>query len=570
MMTNRILALLSLILFLGFSYSSAQQRPAFVPFINQQHQWVDSVFNILTPKEKIAQLFLVRAHSNLGRGYIDSVAKVIEKEQLGGLVLFQGGAVKHAAMINQYQSLAKVPLLNTIDAEWGLGMRLPDSTISYPYQMTLGAIQDNHWLYEMGREVAKDLRRLGVHFNFAPVVDVNNNAKNPVIGFRSFGDDKIKVTEKAEAYMRGLMDEGIIASLKHFPGHGDTDVDSHHDLPQLNFTKKRLEDLELYPFKELMAKDAPAVMVAHMNIPALDDTPNMPSSISKKVVTDLLKVEMGFKGLVVTDAMDMNGVKKFFPNGEADVMAIEAGHDLLEISENSERAIRLIQEAVASGRIAQEDLDARVKKVLAAKYWLGLNAYRPTELIGLYEDLNRKSSKELVDVLAEKSITVLKSKKGLDRLQYSVNTALVSIGVPTVQKFEKDLSKEFKDVHQYLITGMEDEQQCDELIKSIRSHKQIVLAIHDNRARPRATLEMSANIQRLIDKLAGRRTVTVLFTSPYVLDQLAIGRSASIVLGYQNDDFMQRAAAKVVLREIRASGKLPVTVNRKFKNGQGL
>lgn len=569
-MTNKIISFLTLILFLSASYSSAQQRPDFVPFINQQHHWVDSVFNSLTPEERIAQLFLVRAHTNLGSGYIDSVAKVIEKEQLGGLVLFQGGAMKHAAMINRYQSLVKVPLLNTIDAEWGLGMRLPDSTISYPYQMTLGAIQDNHWIYEMGKEIGKDLKRMGVHFNFAPVVDINNNQKNPVIGFRSFGDDKVKVTEKAEAYMRGLMDEGIIASLKHFPGHGDTDVDSHHDLPQLNFTKERLENLELYPFRKLMAKNTPAIMVAHMNIPALDETPNMPSSISKKVVTDLLKVEMGFKGLVVTDAMDMNGVKKFFPNGEADVMAIEAGHDLLEISENSGRAIRLIQEAVESGRIAKEDLDARVKKVLATKYWLGLNTYRPAELTGLYEDLNRKSSKELVDVLAEKSVTVLKSHKGLDRLQFSVNTAIVSIGVPELQEFEKKLKQEFTDVHEYMITGTEDKEQINKLVKAIRNHKQIILAIHDNRARPRATLDLSDSLLQFVDKLAGRRTVTVLFTSPYVIDQLAVGRSASLVVGYQNDDFMQRAAAKVLLREVKASGKLPVTVNRKFKNGQGL
>lgn len=569
-MTNKIISFLTLILFLSASYSSAQQRPDFVPFINQQHHWVDSVFNSLTPEERIAQLFLVRAHTNLGSGYIDSVAKVIEKEQLGGLVLFQGGAMKHAAMINRYQSLVKVPLLNTIDAEWGLGMRLPDSTISYPYQMTLGAIQDNHWIYEMGKEIGKDLKRMGVHFNFAPVVDINNNQKNPVIGFRSFGDDKVKVTEKAEAYMRGLMDEGIIASLKHFPGHGDTDVDSHHDLPQLNFTKERLENLELYPFRKLMAKNTPAIMVAHMNIPALDETPNMPSSISKKVVTDLLKVEMGFKGLVVTDAMDMNGVKKFFPNGEADVMAIEAGHDLLEISENSGRAIRLIQEAVESGRIAKEDLDARVKKVLATKYWLGLNTYRPAELTGLYEDLNRKSSKELVDVLAEKSVTVLKSHKGLDRLQFSVNTAIVSIGVPELQEFEKKLKQEFTDVHEYMITGTEDKEQINKLVKAIRNHKQIILAIHDNRARPRASLDLSDSLLQFVDKLAGRRTVTVLFTSPYVIDQLAVGRSASLVVGYQNDDFMQRAAAKVLLREVKASGKLPVTVNRKFKNGQGL
>src|SRR5690606_28516171 len=272
----------------------AQKKPDFVQFINTQNAWVDSVFNKLTPKERIGQLFLVRAHTNLGEKYIDSVAKVIEKEQLGGLVVFQGGPVRHANMFNKYQKASKVPLLITFDGEWGLGMRMPDSTISYPYQMTLGAIQNNSLIYDMGRQIAKDFLRIGMHFNFAPVVDINNNPKNPVINFRSFGDDKNNVTQKAKAYMDGMVAGGILASLKHFPGHGDTDVDSHYDLPQLKFDKKRLMELEIFPFKELIQAGAPSVMVAHMNIPALDATPNIPSSISKKVVTDLLRNELGF------------------------------------------------------------------------------------------------------------------------------------------------------------------------------------------------------------------------------------------------------------------------------------
>ena len=328
------------------SFLKAQDKKDFVKYINSQHEWVDAVFNTLTPKEKVAQLFLVRAHTNLGQKYIDSVAQVIQDQHLGGLVVFQGGPVRHVDMFNRYQSLSKVPLMVTFDGEWGLGMRMPDSTLSFPYQMTLGAVQDNQLIYRMGREVALDFQRIGMHFNFAPDVDINNNPKNPVIGIRSFGDNKYNVTQKAKAYMDGMVDGGILASIKHFPGHGDTDVDSHYDLPQLPFDKKRLDTLEMYPFKELIKAGAPAVMVAHMNIPSLDDTPNMPSSISKKVVTDLLRNELGFKGLTVTDAMDMKGVKKFFPNGEADVQAIIAGHDLLEVSENSKRAIVLIVKAI--------------------------------------------------------------------------------------------------------------------------------------------------------------------------------------------------------------------------------
>lgn len=569
-MFQRYLVSLLVGFFIVSHCAEAQQKPDFVPFINQQHVWVDSVFNTLTPKEKIAQLFLVRAHTNLGQRYIDSVGEVIQKEQLGGLVVFQGGPVRHANMFNRYQDAAKVPLLITFDGEWGLGMRMPDSTLSYPYQMTLGALQDNRLLYDMGREVAKDFKRIGMHFNFAPVVDVNNNPKNPVIGFRSFGDDKVKVTDKAKAYMQGMVDGGIIASLKHFPGHGDTDVDSHYDLPQLNFSKERLKDLEMYPFKELIDGGAPAVMVAHMNIPALDPIPNMPSSISKVVVTDILKEELNFNGLVVTDAMDMKGVKKFFPNGEADVMAIEAGHDLLEVSENSKRAIDLIEQAIASGRISQEDIDRRVKKVLATKYWLGLNNYKPVGTQSLYRDLNKPSAQSLVQRLADAAVTVLKSDKRIKSFDSKVNTAVVSIGIPEAQDFEAGLLSKLDDATPYFITGSESEDEINQLIATVRGHKQIVMAVHDNRSRPGSELRLPENTQRFISKIGGRRTITVMFTNPYVIDSLPVARSSSIVLGYQNDAFMQKAALKVLLGQVKPYGRLPVTVNKDFKNGDGL
>lgn len=561
--TSAFLCGLSLV---GFS----QKKPAFVPFINQQHQWVDSVFNTLTPKERIGQLFLVRAHTNLGQKYIDSVANVIKNEQLGGLVVFQGGPVRHVDMFNKYQKLAKVPLLITFDGEWGLGMRLPDSTQSFPYQMTLGAIQDNRLIYDMGREVAKDFLRIGMHFNFAPVVDINNNPKNPVINFRSFGDNKENVALKSKAYMDGMVDGGIIASLKHFPGHGDTDVDSHHDLPQLNFSKKRLEELEMYPFKELIKQGAPAVMVAHMNIPALDNTPNMPSSISRKVVTDLLRKELGFRGLAVTDAMDMKGVKKFFPNGEADVMAIEAGHDLLEVSENSARAINLVEKAIRDGRIKQDELNTRVKRVLAAKYWLGLNNYRATNRNGLYEDLNRPATKSLIQRMADAAVTVLKSNKRIQSFDPKQETAVVSVGISQAQDFEKGLNVQLTQGANYYINGSESPEQLDSLVKVIRSHKQIVLAVHDNRSRPRSELDMKESVKKFIDKIAGRRTITVMFTNPYAINSVDVARSASIILAYQNDDFMQRAALKVLLKQIKSTGKLPVTVNKEFAYGKGV
>lgn len=548
----------------------AQKRPDFVKFINSDHKWVDSVFNSLTPKERIGQLFLVRAHTNLGQKFIDSVGTVVKNEQVGGLVVFQGGPVRHLDMINNYQKVSKVPLLVTIDGEWGLGMRLPDSTQSFPYQMTLGALQDNSLLYDMGRDAAKDFLRIGIHFNFAPTVDINNNPKNPVIGFRSFGDNKENVTVKSAAYMRGMIDGGVLASIKHFPGHGDTDVDSHYDLPKLTFTRQRLDELEIYPFKELIKQGASAVMVGHMDIPALDNTPNLPSSISKKVVTDLLRNELGFKGLTVTDAMNMKGVTKFFPNGEADILAIEAGHDLLELSENSARAIALVEKSIQSGRLKQADIDARVKRILASKLWLGLDKYAPASRNNTFEDLNRPETKSLIQRMADASLTVLKSNRRIQSFDAKKETVVVSVGITEAQDFEKGLASRLTNVKNIYISGKESETQLADLTKEVRSHEQIILAIHDNRSRPRPALDFSDDVKTFIDKIAGRRTITVMLTNPYALTSVKVGRSASIVMGYQNEAFMQRAAVKVILKDIKSKGKLPVTIDKNFAFGKGL
>ncbi|MEZ0452245.1 glycoside hydrolase family 3 N-terminal domain-containing protein [Sphingobacterium thalpophilum] len=551
------------------SFLRAQDKKDFVKYINSQHDWVDAVFNTLTPKEKVAQLFLVRAHTNLGQKYIDSVAQVVKDEQLGGLVVFQGGPVRHVDMFNRYQSLAKVPLMITFDGEWGLGMRMPDSTLSFPYQMTLGAVQDNQLIYRMGREVAQDFHRIGMHFNFAPDVDINNNPKNPVIGIRSFGDNKYNVTQKAKAYMDGMVDGGILASIKHFPGHGDTDVDSHYDLPQLPFDKKRLDTLEMYPFKELINAGAPAVMVAHMNIPSLDATPNMPSSISKKVVTDLLRNELGFKGLTVTDAMDMKGVKKFFPNGEADVQAIIAGHDLLEVSENSKRAIDLILKAIDEGRIAQSDIDARVKRVLAAKLWLGLDKYQTTSQQNLYADLHRASAIQLIDELSNAAITALRSTDKLKSFKKELPTAIINIGIPANQTFQDDLIKGLSNATAYFVPDSISKDEMKRLVKEIKKNKQYIIAVHDTRLRPRPSLVLNENVQGLMNKFA-KKSILTLFTNAYALDGIEASKKAkTILLAYQNDAFMQHAAAKTVLGQNIPKGKLPVTINKKFKTGHG-
>lgn len=557
--------------FYSISGAVAQQQEAFISFIKSEHHWVDSVFRTLSDRDKVAQMFMVRAHSDLGQRYIDSVAEVIRREQLGGIVLFQGGPIRHAQVINRYQSLSKVPLLVAFDGEWGLGMRLPDSTVSYPYQMALGAIQNEALIYQMGREIARDFKRLGINVNFAPVVDINNNPRNPVINFRSFGEDKYNVTRKGLAYMRGMMDGGLITTLKHFPGHGDTDVDSHYDLPRLPFTAGRLDSLEMYPFRELIQAGASGVMVAHMNIPSLDKTPNLPSSLSQHIVTNVLRKRYGFQGLTVTDAMDMKGVVKHFRNGEADVRAVIAGHDLIELSENSERAINMVLQAVKQGRISQEDIDQRVKKILAAKYWLGLDKLQPVELNNLYADLNRTHTETLNQRLADAAVTLLNGDSLIKTLDFTKRTAILSVGVSDITEFQNMLGWRFDNHTNFVLSAQATADDIAAVANELRHYRQVIIALHDTRIRPRSTLNYNVTVRLFLSELAGRSSsIFCLFANPYSLAGLpGIERAKSILVCYQNDIIMQRAAAKVMLKRLTPSGRLPVTINSFFRYGDG-
>jgi len=560
--------IISILLLHGLGLS-AQQKP-FIYELDQPNAWVDSIFKKLNRKQRIAQLFFVRAHTDKGKAYEDSIARVIRKEKIGGLVFFQGGPGRQLHLTKRYQQLARVPLLIAMDAEWGLGMRL-DSTMSYPYQMTLGAIQNENLMEKMGREIAYDLKRLGVHINFAPVVDINNNPKNPVIGFRSFGDDKLQVARKAGAYMKGMQDKGILVSLKHFPGHGDTDVDSHYDLPQLNFDRGRLDSLEMFPFKELIKNGASGMMVAHMNIPTLDASPNLPSTLSKPIVNVILKNDLGFKGLVFSDAMNMKGVVKFFPNGEADVRALIAGNDVLELSENSKRGIKLVRKAIRKKRLSWEQINVSVKKVLAAKYWAGLHQNVQLNPANLYEDLHRPSARALNQELADAAVTVLNSRKLIDDLDPNKKTVILSLGSAQTTVFQQELRSYFKQAEFICLDKSASAQQVEEVLTQISPDMQIIVSIHDSRKRPAAVLDYNADLLRLINRSVENGALISLFANPYTLIQLPeIAKAQTLVLNYQNSEEMQKAAVKVITKAIPSKGKLPVNINASLKNGDGL
>ncbi|HYK77944.1 MAG TPA: glycoside hydrolase family 3 N-terminal domain-containing protein [Daejeonella sp.] len=566
---TKIKNLLLLALLLSPVFSFAQNK-SYIQSLKEPNAWVDSVFRKLSRKQRIAQMFMVRAHTDKGQRFEDSIANVIKKEHIGGLVFFQGGPGRQAALTNRYQSVAKVPLIISMDAEWGLGMRL-DSTISYPYQMTLGAIQDNKLIYQMGKQVAADFKRLGMHVNFAPDADINNNPKNPVIGYRSFGDNKYKVTEKVGAYMKGMQDNDILVSLKHFPGHGDTDVDSHHDLPQLPFSRARLDSLEMYPFRELIKQDASGVMVAHMNIPALDTTRNLPSTLSKPIITGVLKNELGFKGLIFTDAMEMKGVVKFFPNGEADVMAVIAGNDILELSGDTKRAVKLIRKAIRHKRISWDQVNASVKKILAAKYWVGLNNVQPLSTENVVEDLHRSDAMALNQALADAAVTVLNGDSLLKNIDFSKKTALVSFGTKEQTTFQQELKPNFGNSTNFVLAKNATNAEIASLMQELKNYPQIILGVHDTRKRPGATLDFSNEVKQAVAQVAAMNSIVSMFTNPYVLAGLpGIEKAKTLLMNYQEGAESEKAAAKVISGQIKANGKLPVSVNAQYKNGDGV
>ena len=548
----------------------AQAKKSYIESLSEPNAWVDSVFRKLNRHDRIAQLFMIRAHTDKGKAFEDSVAQVIKRENIGGLVFFQGGPGRQAILTNKYQSLSKVPLLISMDGEWGLGMRL-DSTISYPYQMTLGAIQDNNLIYQMGRQVALDFKRLGMHVNFAPDADINNNPKNPVIGYRSFGDNKYNVTAKAGSYMKGLQDNGVLVSLKHFPGHGDTDVDSHYDLPQLPFTRARLDSLEMYPFRELIKLGASGIMIAHMNIPALDNTKNLPSTLSRPIVIGILKEELGFKGLIFSDAMEMKGVVKFFPGGEADVRGIIAGNDVIELSQNSARAIRLVRSAIRSKRLSWERVDESVKKILLAKYWVGLNNLQPLKTTNVVPDLNRPESLALNQRLADAAVTILNGDSQIRNLDKSKKTAIISMGATGSNTFQTMLKSHFDNSFHFILAKDASNNDVVNVSKELRGYDQIVIAIHDTRRRPGAVLDYSNTMKLFIAELANMNSTMVLFANPYTIAGLpGIEAAKTIVLNYQNSIEAQKASARIITGSLKATGKLPVSISAAFKNGDGI
>ncbi|MGZ3930613.1 MAG: glycoside hydrolase family 3 N-terminal domain-containing protein [Bacteroidia bacterium] len=543
----------------GFSFRSPKDEKP--DFLNQQSRWADSVFKALSPDERLAQLFMVASYSNKDMKHVRETRELIQKYNIGGLIMMQGGPLRQAKILNYYQDMAKTPLLISIDGEWGLAMRL-DSTPRYPKQMALGAIQNDSLIYLMGRQIAKECKRMGIHVNFAPVADVNNNSANPVIGIRSFGENKYKVAQKAYMYMQGLQDEHVMANGKHFPGHGDTDSDSHKTLPQIPYTRERLDSLELYPFKYLFGKGLASIMVAHLNVPALDTTKNLASTLSPNVVNKLLKQELGFKGLVFTDALNMKGVANYYAPGIVDVKALLAGNDVLLFAEDVPKAMEEIKKAIVAGEIKQEEIDERCKKILKAKYWCGLNKKQFVHLKDLVEDLNTPASMVLNARLAEASMTLLKNDNSLLPLKSldTLRIAEVSIGVAEKNTFSNALANYMPLKH----AGIEHDatkKDVDSLFEKIKDCNLVILQINKSTLKLDNNFGVTTQSLRIIDSITKLKpTVTVFFNNPYLLNSIKNPeRMKAAIMAYEYTGFSQKAAADAIAGAINVNGRLPVS-----------
>ncbi len=546
-----------------------------VPVDPKAKKWVDSVYKSLTKDQRIAQLIVVRAHSNLGADHVSKVANLISTYNVGALCFFQGGPVRQAQLTNYYQGLAKTPLMITIDGEYGLGMRL-DSVMKFPYQMTLGALSDTSLVYQMGLAVGEQHKRLGVHVNYAPVVDVNNNPDNPVIGYRSFGEDKERVARLGLAYMRGMQDAGIMACAKHFPGHGDVNVDSHLDLPVINKTRKQLDDLELYPFRELIKGGVQSIMIGHLFVPAIDNSPNRATSISKKAVTGLLRKDLGYQGLVFTDALEMEGVKKFFPGGTISVEALVAGNDMLCLPESVPETLAAVKTAIGKRKLSWRDIEEKVKRVLMAKYRLGLNHLSPVDTTNLLNDLNSKTANIRAKV-AEKALTVV-AKSAPDSFEGQFfswplikgqKIACVSFGKGLPDIFADRLKKELgADLFQ--INYADSPEQDEKTAKIIEDgqYDAVVMGFHDIGLRNRNdNFGISPQALQHWARLNKTNSLTLVFGIPLALRSFC--SATSLAVAYEDDEIFQHAAADWLVGKFQASGTLPVSVCN-WKSGTGL
>jgi beta-N-acetylhexosaminidase len=541
--------------------------------ISTKEQWVDSVFLQLSMRQKIGQLMMVAAFSRKDLRNVDEIESLIKNYGIGGVIFMKGGPIVQAKLTNKYQALSKIPLMVGIDGEWGLGMRL-DSVESFPRQMLLGAFKNDSLIYEMGKEIARECKLLRVNVNFAPSVDINSNPLNPIINVRSFGENRDLVSKKGIAYMRGMQDYGLIACAKHFPGHGETEVDSHSALPFLGLSRQRLDSIELYPFRKMVNAGVQGVMVGHLSVPALEPNLNNPTSISRRVVTDLLRKEMGFKGLVFSDALNMKGISAMRSPEKVCSDALRAGNDILLFPEDIPASIRKIEWEIFWGRIDEKELDEKVRRVLGVKYDLGLTAYQPIDASeNLVEELNRAQAEELREDMVASAMTVVSNKGNMLPLMHldTLNVAVFNIGEGVGGVFTNTMSQYCK-VRQFNVTRDKGKEAFDSLEAALKPYNLVVVGYLDTDARAEKRYGVDSTCAAFIGRLAtAKKCILSYFGSPYGISLFPnLERFQSITVGYESSVQSEKCMAEVLFGGRKATGTLPVSVNSEFRQGTGV
>ena len=556
-----------LLLFSSLAVLAQQFNPLLVQNDREnQRVWVDSIYSNMSLQEKVGQLFMVDIYSSDPKEKKDKVKGLIQNQYIGGIIFSKGGPKQQVQLNNEFQALSRTPLIMAMDAEWGLAMRL-DSTFAYPWNMTLGAISDNKIIQKIGKRIGEHTKRIGMHINFAPVVDININPANPIIGNRSFGEDKYNVTEKSVAFMKGMQEAGIISNAKHFPGHGDTDADSHLSLPTINFTRERIDSIELFPYRRLIKEGLGSVMVAHLNIPALDARPNFPSSLSNKVVTDLLQGELGFNGLIFTDALSMKGVANYNEPGAIDLAAFIAGNDVLLISEDIPKAHGAIIKAYNEGIITEERLMRSVKKILFAKYKVGLHNYLPVDATNIVADLNDVVDDVLYEEAIQSALTVLKNDDEILPIKDLKNTKIgyVNFGDDSGEYFLNQLNK-------YSKVDWVKADNLNTYIQKLKEYDVVIIGFHKQNDNPWKSFKFSKKELVWIYEIARKNKVILdVFARPYsLLDVKTTANFEAIVMSYQNSRVSQELSAQLIFGARASAGKLPVSLGEGFPVGSGL
>ncbi|ACE06729.1 hypothetical protein Aasi_1439 [Candidatus Amoebophilus asiaticus 5a2] len=573
------------ILFFSLTFIPTQSIPS------DKAGWIEYQFQRLTLEERIGQLFMVAAYSNQGEKHHEFIENLIQRYNIGGLIFFQGDPISQAKLTNQYQLKAKTPLLLAIDAEWGLGMRLTN-TISYPRQMTLGAIQDHQLIYDMGAEIARQLKLLGIHVNFAPVIDINNNPDNPGIGNRAFGDGKGSVISKGLAYIQGLQDNGILAVAKHFPGIGDASKDPHHELPTIPYDITRLESIELYPFRKAIRANVGGIMVSHIYLPAYEKTPNRAASLSSHIVTQLLKNKLGFKGLIFTDALNMKAVSKYYQPGEVDLLALQAGNDILLFPEDVPKAIALIKSAIEQGKLAKEVVEEKVKKILAVKYQMDLHQWKSIEIDGLYEQLNTPQAQVLKQKLFEQAITLVANQDDLipiTKLNKHKIASLSIIKQPITAEAQKSINQQntvatnkpstifgqflsqYAPVAHYTLNRTSlDVNMLQQLADELENYSLVIVGLHDLAGNRANKFGLQPELLSFLTKLqhANTKVLIVVFGSVYSLELFQ--NMQHLIAAYQDDPIAEQVVPQIIFGALPAVGNLPVSIPNAWKSEWGI